>query len=679
VMEQLGTIFNQMLDPIFELFKLELFAPALAMVISLIGLAFVTYFAVDYFKKREQLKSFSGAFESFSGSDEFARHYELVAEKLNSRKINLVWGEYLETCIFPDLNDPRTPAGGLEIYNTFRPQEYFNLNSIFLPNAMTNALPNLFVGCGLVVTFMGLVAALATSADAITQITNNPAGGGQSTELIQPILELLRQASTKFYASFTALGFSLLIGLELRFFQFLLEMPLEEVNEKLEGLVRYSPLEKIATEQLEQSQQQTGQLRAFNTNLATQIGERVKEALSDSMGGVITQLGEISENLGASNIEALGKISKELVEQTRGAAEESLHTLANRMDAVSSGMRGLPSAMTGITDDLQKTINDTIDKAGDEAAANIKATGDVSRQLIEELLGGLDNSIKELTEASRESAMQLKNAAAGIDESVNALAASMQTGSEAAASKMVDGAQKATDAFSSAADNFRDTVVESGRQAAENAGRQIEKGAKDAVDNIADSLSTPLSILTASASSFSNDLSSLRDRMQLLTNSTASLAGVTQESGDAMSGAIQELKDVVNKSELIMSTLQEATQPLPEAIRSLMKENEARHQEYVSLLTEIRGFNEATSAQAQELKSSWEAHKTRFKQIDEGLIQAFDGVRGQLEQFVQSTQTTTNDIDKHLTNAVGTLGGFVEDLKDLLEDLKDLREDREPS
>ena len=108
---------------------------------------------------------------------------------------------------------------------------------------------------------MGLVAALATSAEAIFEITQENSGTEQSDALMDPILELLRQASTKFYASFTALFFSLAISLELRWFQLALERPLEKVNEHLEGLVQYSPLEKIATEQLKQDQEQTEQLR----------------------------------------------------------------------------------------------------------------------------------------------------------------------------------------------------------------------------------------------------------------------------------------------------------------------------------------------------------------------------------------------------------------------------------
>ena len=133
---------------------------------------------------------------------------------------------------------------------------------------------------------------------------------------MQPILALLRQAGVKFYASFTALGFSLFISLEMNLIQVQLERQLESINDKLEELVRYQPLERIASDQLEQAEQQTVQLRAFNTNLAIQIGERVQDALTNSMGGVINQLGEISESLGDSNTKALMSASREFVEQT---------------------------------------------------------------------------------------------------------------------------------------------------------------------------------------------------------------------------------------------------------------------------------------------------------------------------------------------------------------------------
>ena len=721
-MEFLGTIFNSVLNPIFGLFKLEMFAPALAMLISMLGASLVAIFAFDYFRKRIQVKSFSAAFEPFNSEADFAKNHYLVEQNLDSNKITLVWREYLETCIFPDLNDPRAIESNLKILNTYRPHEYFNLHSIFPPNAITNTLPNLFVGGGLVVTFMGLVAALATSADAITQITQNVEGSSQSDALMAPILELLRQASTKFYASFTALFFSLAISLELRLFQALLERPIEKVNEKLEGLVRYSPLEKIATDQLDQAQQQTIQLRAFNTNLATQIGERVQEALQQSMNGVLSQLGEISENLGRSNTDALQAASRELVEQTRGAAEESLRTLANRLNSISSGMQDLPSAISGGTEIFRQRMEETFDAANAKAIENIQTSGDASRQLIEELLAGLDSSIRDLTEASRESSMQLKNAAVGINDSVNLLANAMENGSQAAAARLTEGsaeaasrltagsseaadrmtqasteatdrmtqssietaaimtagaeqfgqsaargAQLATDAFSDAADNFRNTVVESGRLAAENAGQQIEDGARDAVNNIADSLSTPISSLTTSASSFSNDISSLADRMQLLINTTSSLAGVTQDSSNSMSAAVAQLNDVVDQSAVIMQALQSATEPLPETINSLIQENGSRQQEYSLLLEEIRGFNETTSTQAVQLMQAWENHKTRFEQIDGGLSQAFSDLSGQIQQYVQLTQTITDQIDNSLNSAVGTLGGFLEDLNDTLE------------
>ena len=680
-MDFLGAIFNRILDPIFALFKVESFAPFLAMMISIMGLGLLVYFGYEFWKQRQQIKSFTSAILSVESENDFALGWADIWGKIGSKKIGLVWREYLETCIFPDVNDPRINQQDLRVQNTFRPHEFFSLHSIFPPNVISNSLPNLFVGAGLVVTFMGLVAALATSAEAIFEITQDRTGTGQSTALMDPILELLRQASTKFYASFTALFFSLAISLELKWFQLLLERPLEKVNEHLEGLVRYSPLEKIATEQLAQAQQQTEQLRAFNTNLATQIGERVQQALQQSMSGVITQLGEISNNLGAANVEALQAAGKEIAEQTRGAAEESLKTLANRLNLISDGMEDLPAAISGGTDEFRARMRETFDEANEQATKNLRATGEASRTLIEELLGGLNSSIQELTDASRESSMQLRNAAVGINDSVNLLTEAMRSGSEAAAQSMSDGAQQfgesaaegaraANEAFTVGANNFRNTVVEAGLEVAKDAADQINKGTKDAVDSIAGSLSAPLSNLTTSASSFSNDIDRLNDRMQLLTNSTSSLAGITQESSNAVSTAVQQLNQVISQSSTIMDSLQAATEPLPEAISTLIVENGERQEEYASLLAEIRGFNDNTNTQAQQLMQTWEAHKARFEEIDSGLTTAFGALSEQIQQYVLSTQTITNDIDSKLGSAVAQLGGMVEDLTNALEEFR---------
>ena len=142
-----------------------------------------------------------------------------------------------------------------------------------------------------------------------------------------------------------------------------------------------------------------------------------------------------------------------------------------------------------------------------------------------------------------------------------------------------------------------------------------------------------------------------------------------------MSSGIQQLKDVVDQSSTIMGALQSATEPLPETIESLTLESRARQEEYTSLIGEIRAFNEATSSQAQQLVQTWDSHKTRFEQIDQGLAQAFVALSDQIEQYVQSTQSITSDIDKNLGNGVATLGGFMEDLQDAHETLNTLVED----
>ena len=88
-MELLGGIFNAVLDPIFDLFKVPMFAPFLAMVISLAGLFLVGIFFFDFRKKRAQIKSFSEAFAAFESASDFAKNYHLIQQRTSDRPIFL--------------------------------------------------------------------------------------------------------------------------------------------------------------------------------------------------------------------------------------------------------------------------------------------------------------------------------------------------------------------------------------------------------------------------------------------------------------------------------------------------------------------------------------------------------------------------------------------------------------
>ena len=413
-------------------------------------------------------------------------------------------------------------------------------------------------------------------------------------------------------------------------------------------------------------------------------------------------------------------------------------------------MEGLPVAISGGTELFREQLHEALSTASDQAAANIQSTGDASRQLIEELLGGLDASIQALTKASLESSIELKNAASGITEGVQLLTDSMQSSSEEAASKMIEGAERfgesATDganqaiaafstgadvfkstviesalessielknaasgitegvqlltdsmqssseeaaskmiegaerfgesateganraiaAFSTGADVFKTTVIESAQQAAENAGQRIEEGAEQAIDKIADNLSEPLSDLKNSANSFSSDINVLGDRVELLSNSTSTLTGVTQELGNSLADTLGQLKSVVSESDQIMSALQEATKPLPDTINALLEENVKRQEQYGKFIADIRGFNELTTQQSTELKDVWSAHETRFQAIDEGLTKAFIALDEQIKQYVQESQAATRGMSDHFIKSVDMLEGAISEFGEIV-------------
>jgi methyl-accepting chemotaxis protein len=142
---------------------------------------------------------------------------------------------------------------------------------------------------------------------------------------------------------------------------------------------------------------------------------------------------------------------------------------------------------------------------------------------------------------------------------------------------------------------------------------------------------------------------------------------VTQDSGNSVSALMQQLNEVVSQSGTIMEGLRSATEPLPETINSLMQENEARQKEYLSLLGEIRGFNEKTSAQASQLMETWDDHKARFEQIDAGLSGAFSALTDQVEKNVLAASQVSKKMGDTFNQAVEELAGLIEDLTEAAE------------
>jgi hypothetical protein len=162
------------LVPIFELFRDERVAIALAILLIILATGSATWFWFRHMRPwLRTLKQAQGRIVStVDPRDFFERFGEVDTFLGRNRRLAHSWTEFKETLIVPD-----EMARRRLILNTARPQAYFNIPAARyagLPLPAYLALPNIFVGLGLLFTFVGLVAALHFAAQGVTRARTWP-------------------------------------------------------------------------------------------------------------------------------------------------------------------------------------------------------------------------------------------------------------------------------------------------------------------------------------------------------------------------------------------------------------------------------------------------------------------------------------------------------------------------
>jgi hypothetical protein len=204
----LGAWTTHLILPLFSIFKNESVAPALALLIFSAALALCVLFVIDSTHIRTQVRRRIHVVNRIKDRAGFAAAMPQVERlMLRSRYLRHSWQKFRETLIEPQPDD-QPPT--LVVFNTARPQTYFNMAEAGLRFPLYRAMPNLLVGVGLLLTFFGLVTALYWTNEAIQEANNLAA----SQEALR---QLLRAASFKFYTSVAGLGGSIVLTLVLRY------------------------------------------------------------------------------------------------------------------------------------------------------------------------------------------------------------------------------------------------------------------------------------------------------------------------------------------------------------------------------------------------------------------------------------------------------------------------------
>jgi uncharacterized protein YukE len=422
--------------PYFELFREDGFAPALSLALLVAAAIFGAVFLLRYVLLiRWSLWRQTRFVRQTRGYEGFVENFETVDMSLSrSRLLRHAWSKFKETLILP--NSAR--IDDKIIYNTTRPHDYFNTHETGLQFRFFRALPNVFVGVGLLLTFFGLVSALFFATQGIAQ-------GTDFNQTQSALRDLLHAASFKFYTSVAGLAASIVLSLLVKWGIGVIESGFDSLSQALEAQLVLKTPEAIACEDSRELKQQTEYLKMFTTEVAISVGRYVEEALnktlpvhlSNAMEPVARRLEEVTGNLNKMNEEALAKMADGFGERLQGATNEQFKGLADVLQGLRGSLDGISARMNTSGDALA----DRIRQSSDEMRSAVTSMTNAIAEIATRVEGGAARSIEAMDR-------QLET----TREAMAALVEQIRTSIEATATRLVQGSDDAAKRFSSEID-----------------------------------------------------------------------------------------------------------------------------------------------------------------------------------------------------------------------------------
>ena len=564
-----GNWLIELLTPIFEWLKDDSTAPSLAMWMLYVALflwvIYVAWVAMICAILKHGRKLVANQSE-MSIAKALPQIHEQMGTKFQrlfifrgpGRSIRHTWKEFDETLIKPEPDDPH-PI----VWNTVRPQTFFNQVAIGPRFRLFGALPGIFVGLGLLLTFFGLVSALYFATRGIGE-------GASLTEAQEALKGLLRAASFKFYTSIAGLAASLWFVISLRIGARFIDGSFDKLSNALESCLRFATPEDKIFQLAHLGQKQLEQLEKLNTDIGVAIGKRVEEALNNTLpthlASPLQQLSERLEHVAGKlsdiNVEALQKMGREFSRELLGATQGQFQELATVLDDLRTSLGGMKKNM---------------DESGSELAENIRTSTTDMRAAIGSagenavaLIGGAAQALRESLESASEEFSRTEIQIAAHRNAISEIASTTRTAADAAdaAARSFQAAAEPLQAvaqdIASTAQQTRATLTETAgtvqaatrdmQQTGENLAKAAEK-AEEASQRFRD--------VDASLGKILEDLvGRTQAAIAPIQNYVVQLDSLFSQSIDRLAGGIETLGQIVEGFESTMASRDQKTENL---------------------------------------------------------------------------------------------------------------------
>lgn len=637
----MNTILDGLLWPLELIFGIPWIAP---LVIAPVMLAWAAYLCLVAERRTQPYlraaRARVQALESAIGSDAdpiaerkaFSSNYADVATALNAEapgahSIVLAWREFHES-IVDETEDP--------IRNTARPAVFFGRAAP--RQTLLLFWSNILVGLGLILTFLGLIVALHKASSGMG--TSDPAAMQAS------LRSLLVVAGAKFFTSVAGVGTSLI----LRFAEHRLQKQTTAVNDALCNLLErgmlYVPPQRLAVEQLDVMREQRDQLKAFNTDFALQLSERMGIQFQQAIAPVTASLGQLNENMSTMS-QGLGQGAAKAIEEASGgelrALGQTLATLGERLDALGSsvGSSGedaarqiraagadFAQAATDIREAFDRLMGQ-VDGMGERFSSQGEAMAQAQSESLERMLSGLETAQTKSADAIAEAVNRLQGAGAAAAETMQ---------------KEVSAAMAAGVAASQ--DTFRIALEESGEGL-----RSVAAGLAKAVGDAAGEIDR-------AGQGFARSGESAVRTAEAMEGVTGQAKTVAISIGDASKGFAAAAAPVA-----------QAVQAINDAAGRIVRSLETNQQLDAQTVQSLRELADGIRETQDSATKAWTEYRARFEGVDKSLEkttvrlgETLEGTFGEFKRFAQET-------DRELASAVSKLSGALTAIEEYAESL----------
>ena len=573
------------------------------------------------------------ALSKFESAEEFTNQFHLIDGQLKGiNRLSRSWEEFSKT-LLPPLDEIDEPEYRV-FRTTKRPVDYFDidhLSSKVKPIIDSESL----IGIGLVLTFFGLVAALIHAGLKI--------GGTVDTQEVQvAIQELLSTAGAKFFASIGGVGGSLIQTIFMNRTKHQIDEKLKVFNDRLERLLTFASLERIAADQYGHAKRQTARLEEMSTEITLAIGEKIESAMlkmpvmmGEAMNPVAEQLSTMTDKLSRTSTDALKEMVADFRGQLQGAGESTMNHVVTQLNTLSTTLNdtvgslaqsnheitsGIQTVMLALTETTKK-FDSSVQASADAASSQLASSSAA-------LTSGLENVLKDLSAQQGSANAAMASLVERLDAASKDAATSLKNGSDQASANVASGITEAM--------------------------RVVLDQAKSATKDVTDSVGTGIGDLASALSRINQEIDKHNQGLQL--------ANVKlQDTVSAMGGAAESVRA--------------STQPLSQVSLQLTAASDAIRKSVADTFGQVERLVATTDAASKgistaitELAETWESQAGQLTSADEELEGAFNAITQNLSQSLDVLQRFTVDLESKMAGALNNLASIVQELSDALED-----------